>query len=240
MAAAWKEYQDEAADFFRKLGLDAQTDVTMKGVRTTHDIDVLVKSHHVGFDVTWIVECKHWKSRVSKLHVLALREIVSDLGADRGILLSENGFQSGAEEAAILTNVQVTSLAALEGTAKPAILAMRLRELYDRVEDCRDRYWDIPKQERIKFGLRTEVFEVGYSGAQVLQYADDLLKKALRGTCPIINDSFSALATPGAPPQFASLEEVLAELEPKVSDLEARLGAYEAHTQQKPGPEASG
>ncbi len=35
-------------------------------------------------DIVWIVECKHWKTAVSKLHVLDLREIVSDIGADRG------------------------------------------------------------------------------------------------------------------------------------------------------------
>ena len=93
------------------LGLNAVTDVTVKGVRTSHDLDVLVTSHYVGFDITWLVECKHWKTPVNKLHVLALREIVSDVGADRGILLSESGFQSGAIEAANLTNIQVTSLA---------------------------------------------------------------------------------------------------------------------------------
>jgi hypothetical protein len=46
-----------------------------------------------------------WKSRISKAHVLVLREIVSDIGADRGILLAEHGAQSGAREAAVLTNV---------------------------------------------------------------------------------------------------------------------------------------
>src|SRR5215469_13423487 len=35
-----------------------------------------------------------------KLHVLALREIVTDFGTDRGILVSESGFQAGAVEAA--------------------------------------------------------------------------------------------------------------------------------------------
>src|SRR5229473_2440209 len=110
MATNWKEYQEEAAAFFRTLGLEARTDVSLRGVRTNHDVDVLVQSHHIGFDVTWIIECKYWKNPVSKLHVLALREIVTDLGADRGILLSEGGFQSGAIEAATLTNVHVTSL----------------------------------------------------------------------------------------------------------------------------------
>ena len=140
----WREYQEEAAEFFRSLGLDANTDVTIQGVRTKHDIDVLVKSHHYGFDVTWIVECKHWKSPVSKLHVLALREIVADAGADRGFILSEAGFQSGAVAASNVTNVQVTLLANLNVTAREQINAVRLRELHDRVEHCNTRYWEIP------------------------------------------------------------------------------------------------
>lgn len=127
-----------------------------------------MRSHHVGFDVTWIVECKHWKTRVSKLHVLALREIVTDLGADRGILLSEGGFQSGAIEAATLTNVRVTSLLDVRETAKSEILSMRLRELYDRAETCRERYWDLPKDLRIKYGLRPDVGGPGYSTINML------------------------------------------------------------------------
>ncbi len=59
---AWKQYQEDAATYFRSLGLNASTDVTVKGVRSNHDIDVLVTSHYVGFDVTWIVECKCWKT----------------------------------------------------------------------------------------------------------------------------------------------------------------------------------
>ena len=228
MATDWKGYQEETADFFRRLGLDAQTDVTMAGVRTTHNVDVLVKSHHVGFDITWVIECKHWKSRVSKLHVLALREIVSDLGADRGILLSESGFQSGAEEAATLTTVQVTSLAALAGTTKPAVFALRLRDLYDLVGACKERYWGIPKRVRIEAGLRTEVFDSGYSGARVIDCSEDVLRKAFRGTYPFANEALYAVAIPGAPSQFASPDDVLAHLEPMVLDLEARLNAYDA------------
>jgi hypothetical protein len=49
----WRDYQEEAADFFRSLGLDADTDVTIQGVRTKHGVDVLVKSHHYG-SMTWI------------------------------------------------------------------------------------------------------------------------------------------------------------------------------------------
>ncbi len=169
MATDWNDYQEEAASLFRSMGLEAETNVTMRGARTNHDVDVVVKSHHAGFDVTWLVECKHWKAPVSKLHVIALRAIVAELGADRGILLCEAGFQSGAVEAANLTNVQVTSLGNVRATAGSDISAMRLRELYDRVETCRQKYWDLPKDLRIEHGLREDAGGYGYSGARVVE-----------------------------------------------------------------------
>lgn len=221
----WKDYQQEAAEFFRLLGLSAQTDVTLQGIRTQHDIDVLVKVPIAGFEVRWIVECKHWKASVPKLHVFGLRDIVSDLGADRGIILSETGFQSGAIEAANLTNVQLTSLAALKGTCKTAIFAIRLRNLYDRVEIAGEKYWDIPKDVRIEKGLR---FEVGnekdfYSGARVVEVSKELLIRAFRDTYPIQLDRLHKYFLPQLPESFNDHEDVVTALEPIISDLETRL-----------------
>jgi len=51
IAQDWQGYQTEAAAFFRSLGLEADTDVRMKGVRTYHDVDVVARSHRVGFDI---------------------------------------------------------------------------------------------------------------------------------------------------------------------------------------------
>jgi restriction system protein len=225
---AWKDYQEEAAEFFRSLGLDANTDVTIQGVRTKHDVDVLVKSHHYGFDITWIVECKHWKEPVSKLHVLALREIVTDAGADRGILLSEVGFQSGAVEAANLTNVQVTSLADLKVTAREQISAVRLRELYDRVEQCNDRYWEIPKDMRIEDDLRPEVQEIGYSGARVIDACRDLLSRASRGLYPFRCEAGASVFLPVLQQEFQSATQVVQVVKTFVQELEAKLTASEA------------
>jgi len=36
-------------------------------------------------------------------------------------------------------------------------MTMRLKEVYDRVEACKERYWKIPKETRIEDGLRPEV-----------------------------------------------------------------------------------
>jgi len=110
---AWADYQEEAAQFFRSLELSAQTNVTIEGARGRHDVDVEVRGERAGQQLLWIVECKRWKTRVSKLHVAALIGIVQDVGADRGILLSEFGFQSGAVTLATRSNIRLTSLAEL-------------------------------------------------------------------------------------------------------------------------------
>lgn len=225
MADDWKEYQEEAAEFFRSLGLSAETDVTLTGVRTTHDIDVVVKAKHVGFEVLWLVECKHWKSAVSKLHVLGLREIVNDLGADRGIILCEAGFQSGAVEAANLTNVQVTSLASLSIETRQDISAMRLRELYDRVEQSNDRYWGLDKPYRKAAGLRPDMAELGYSGARVVDFCRELLSRAFRGLYPIETGQLGMLVRQDLPSSYPDIEAVLEVLESLTVELEGKLDA---------------
>lgn len=225
MMPPWKEYQQEAADFFRALGLTASTDVTLQGVRTKHDVDVLVTIDVAGFDVRWIVECKHWKTPVTKVHVLALREIVSDLGADRGIILCELGFQKGAIEAANLTNVQVTSLDELSVSSRNAIFAVRLRELYNRTQACSEKYWEIPKDVRIQKGLRFDIGDENmYSGARVVEISRDLLSRAFRDAYPILTDPFQRLFIQ-LPEKFENHGELVATLEPILTDLETRLAA---------------
>lgn len=233
MTVAWKKYQEEAASFFRSLQLEAITDATIKGVRTKHDIDVLVKAHHVGFEVTWLVECKHWKTPVSKLHVLGLRQIVADTGADRGIILCEVGFQSGAIEASKLTNVHVTSLADFGISAKNDIYAMRLRELYERTDACHDRYWAIPKYHRIEHGLRPGFGnELGYSGNHTIDFCRELLARAFRGVYPIKIENIYSYIHSTIPNQFNSVEEVVSIVEGLIEELESKLAGCEAISYQ--------
>ena len=167
-------------------------------------------------------------SKVSKLHVLALREIVSDTGADRGILLAEHGFQSGALEAAALTNVQITSLADLTVSANKDILSMRLRDTYDRLMQCKDDYWEIPKAVRIEYGLRPEVADVGYSGDWAIKVAEDLVSKGLRGTYPIVPDEMhlhidEAIIGQSIPKQIDTLNDLLGTVSPIVLALEEKI-----------------
>jgi restriction system protein len=219
----WKQYQEDVASFFRSLGLEAETDVTVEGIRTRHDIDVLVKAHLVGFDVVWVVECKHWQTPISKLHVLGLRQIVTDIGADRGVLLCEVGFQSGAAEAAGLTNVHLSSLAEVRGSTSQEFNAVRLRDFYERFSVAREQYWEIPKGVRIAMGLRQE-YGYGYSGFVVLKFMDELLAKALRAAYPIADVMMPGPEGPSMP-TFSSADEVIGVLDPMMCDLEEKLRA---------------
>ena len=125
----WREYEEATAEVFRKLGCNAQVDFQARGVGATHAIDVYATFIRSGITCSWVIECKLWKSRVTKEKVLALKSIVEDLGADRGIIVSEAGFQAGARDAArgsnitLVTSLQEFSKTAVAGTTEvPMVL----------------------------------------------------------------------------------------------------------------------
>ena len=88
----------------------------LEGARGKHKVDVVVRfaKHH--FECFWVVECKLWSSNVPKEKVLALQAIIDDVGADKGIILSEKGFQSGCFACAQRSNILLSSLSELRET----------------------------------------------------------------------------------------------------------------------------
>jgi hypothetical protein len=234
----WSKYQEEVAQFFRDLGLDAKTNETIKGARTTHDIDVVVRSKHAGLEVVWLVECKAWRSRVPKEKVLALRTIVDDAGADRGFVMAERGYQSGALEAARLANTTLTSLSDLRETLAYELGLSRLRTLAARLDACQRRYWNIGKYDRIDHDLRPEIGAIGYSGHVVITAVNYTLSRALMHGFPVSYDRVEAALSshgsglpdpaPGDPGAISSPIELFDILNEELGDLERRLGEAEA------------
>lgn len=133
----WKQYQNEAAEFFRSLGCDAEVDAKVVGVRAEHRVDVWVRFKKFGLEARWVIECKCWNSAVPKEKVLALRSIVEDVGADRGILISAAGFQSGAVRATEKTNITLTDLDGLRETAQEDLVASVLHSLETRAVEVK-------------------------------------------------------------------------------------------------------
>ena len=105
MYGNWREYQEAVAEVFRKLGCNAEVNKTVCGARGSHDVDVYVTFEKFGYECRWIIECKLWSTRVDRSAVLTLQSITQNVGADRGLIFSESGFQSGAQTAAQNTNV---------------------------------------------------------------------------------------------------------------------------------------
>lgn len=104
--ATWKELQDYVALFLNQSGYRAVSPCTIDTVRGKVEVDVLVESPDE-LVKRIVCECKFWNSSVPKEKVHAFRTVVQDSGASLGLLISQAGFQSGAIEAANLSNVRL-------------------------------------------------------------------------------------------------------------------------------------
>jgi hypothetical protein len=145
MTVPWKQYQEAAASFFQRLGFNADVEAEIEGVRGSHKIDVFVTGSLHGIGFRWIVECKHWKTNIPKEKVMALTSIVQDVGADRGFLLSETGFQSGAIRAARSTNITLSSLDDLKLEAYATLTRDEAHHILQRREEIHKRLWALHK-----------------------------------------------------------------------------------------------
>ena len=144
----WRKYQEETAELFRSLGCSAEVDKLVKGARAEHIIDVWVAFSKFGFQNRWAVECKYWNSNIPKEKVMALKSIVDDVGADRGVIISKTGFQSGAIRAAALTNITLTSLDDLKQTAQEDLIQSALYNLENNATRLRHELQNLYKVEQ--------------------------------------------------------------------------------------------
>ncbi|WP_454044679.1 restriction endonuclease [Cellulosimicrobium sp. Marseille-Q8652] len=229
--AKWKEYQEESAAFFRTLGLEAETDKHLEGVRGGHDIDVVVRSRRAGLDQLWVVECKHWKRRVSKLHVSALAEIVRNVGADRGLLLSEKGFQAGAGQVAYRSNITLTSLAALREDSDDERLALRLADHRLHLGHLRERLSKIGHTEKRGQGFSRSYRKPSAANWDFLQLhaaaaiAEDGLRRAEMGRWPA---PYAWDFASGKPRRAQGMATFIDGFAAALDELETGLVAFEA------------
>ena len=146
MPENWKKYQKRAAEFFTTLGLEAEVEKNIEGARSAHEVDVYVTGNYKGIDFTWVIECKSWSSNIPKEKVMALSAIVQDVGADRGFLLSEKGFQSGAIRSAARSNITLSSLHDLSESTEDYLIDAMLQGLFWRISKAQRRLRDIKRE----------------------------------------------------------------------------------------------
>ena len=189
---AWRDYQEAVAQFFRELGCEAAVDFRVDGARASHQIDVWVTFCRFGLDHTWAIECKDWRAPVPKEKVLVLKGVVDDVGADRGILLAESGFQPGARRAASRTNVVLMTLAELRDLARGDLLSGLLEKTERRMAQLQERCLALRTTEEYRDGAwvsapRPGVDDGGYFfNLGRVSFLDMGLKQARLGHFPVV------------------------------------------------------
>lgn len=103
----WKDLQNNVSRILKECGLETYIEKTISTVRGNVEIDVYAEDKEQKPIVTYLCECKHWKSSVPKTIVHSFRTVLNDYGANFGLIISSATFQSGAYKAAEKSNVRL-------------------------------------------------------------------------------------------------------------------------------------
>ena len=128
---------------------------------------------------------------------MALTSIVQDIGADRGFLLSEVGFQSGAILAARSSNITLTSLEDLSASAEKFSIDTLIGRKVWEVQKAKSRLLELRRKSD---AYKYNPFRVGLFGE--LSVFELLLDDALQGKYPVVY--------PTKGHSFTTLEELFA------------------------------
>ena len=85
-------------DVGRALGYKIEHNVKLTASDGIYQIDVYATYTALGADMKVLAECKQFSSAIKRDYIVLLTDKVRSLGAQKGILLSTAGFQSGAIE----------------------------------------------------------------------------------------------------------------------------------------------
>jgi hypothetical protein len=113
--ADWRDLQEKTRQLFAEMDYEAEVSrsVELAG-RGKKEIDVFVTDPHASYNKVYLVECKHWESRVPQEVVHSFKTVMEETGANTGFIVSKVGFQSGAHDAARFTNIKLLTFDELQ------------------------------------------------------------------------------------------------------------------------------
>lgn len=103
----WVDLQNEVFKIFLECGFESETPKIIETVRGKVEVDVFAVDSSFKPAPVYLCECKHWKSAIPQTIIHGFRTVVSDFGANWGLIISLNGYQSGAFEAIKNTNIKL-------------------------------------------------------------------------------------------------------------------------------------
>lgn len=123
----------------RDAGLRPHMRKSIEGARGHHVFDVVVDMTALGLSGTWVIECKDWSRRVEKGIVRSFCEEVENAGADKGVMVSRSGYQSGCSAAVENRNVLLLTSGEFEDSVGVEIAWEQLRLARPRLDALVDR-----------------------------------------------------------------------------------------------------
>lgn len=99
----WKDLQNKVAHVLQVCGYKVETPKKIQTPRETIEVDVYAENSE--FKI--VCECKYWKSNVPQSVVHSFRTVVLDIGANKGIIIAQSGFQRGAYNSVQNTNIEL-------------------------------------------------------------------------------------------------------------------------------------
>jgi hypothetical protein len=103
----WRQLQAFVAQVFAEIGCRVAIEKTLELARGTATVDVVVRDTTTVPNSLYVCECKYWTRRVTKHEIHAFRTVVTEVGANRGFLISRRGFQDGAMKASEFSNLDL-------------------------------------------------------------------------------------------------------------------------------------
>jgi hypothetical protein len=216
---AWSAYQEDVANFFRGLGLEAETNVRLEGARGVHDIDVFVGFQSAGIEVTWVVECKQWSRPIPKDRVLVLAGVMADIGADRGLIVAESGFQAGAIRATANTNITLTSLEDLAVHTeyeRTQIQVAAVRSRIAALNELATRCWLWAPPSTPTGGIDIN---------EMIEFAGEIFELTALVLPRVVADSYPIVVGSREPTLVSNAVELVEILEPRLDALQQRAEA---------------
>lgn len=100
--------EQQIAQYFRLNGYEADSNVKREGKSgAVHEIDVLAKKDDGITEFSLAVECKAWSHPIEKDVVSKLSMVMADLGLNKGIIVSLQGWRVGAERSAEQAGIEL-------------------------------------------------------------------------------------------------------------------------------------
>jgi hypothetical protein len=149
--ADWRELQDRVAQLFSEIGCDVTVGEKVTLVRGEKEIDVSVRDRLTTPASVYLCECKFWSRPVPQEVIHSFRTVLSDFGAHRGFIISRAGFQVGAKQAVVRTNLDLLTFEEFQSLFFDR-WRIAMGKTYRPYADRLFPYWDYPgRMPRIKW-----------------------------------------------------------------------------------------